>query len=264
MIKEALRQIIQDNKEKTRFLRYKNNLPNKPNNNDLYIVEFPKSGITWLSTIIANTCFLEEGINKESTHYNIEQLIGDVHQNKTISDINYHFPYHRIIKSHDNYNPYYRHVIYLVRNPFSVMISYYHFTLSNKYFDGTFHDFIRSEKFGVKSWVRHVESWLTPQKALKLHCLKYENLIDDPLETIKNLYINLGWKIEENKIMQSIKLSSFDNMKLLNNHYKEFCPFRKYDFVRKGKKTTDMSTEDKEYIYNCSVEILKDFYFDMV
>ena len=264
MIKESLKQVARDGKEYLRYLKYKNTLPNNPNNSDLYIVELPKGGITWFSTIIANTCFMEENINKEATHYNLEQFIGDVHQNKYIKNNDKNFPYHRIIKSHDLYNPYYRHVIYLIRNPFSVMQSYYHFTTNNSSFNGTFEEFIRSEKFGIKTWVNHVESWIQPQKVLKFHYLKYEDLIDYPFETISNLYKNIGWKINKEKINQSINLSSFENMKELNDHYKEFCPFRKYDFVRKGQKITEMSKEAENYIYEHSVEILKEVYPNML
>jgi hypothetical protein len=264
MIKQALKQILRVQKEKLRYLKYKDTLPNNPNNSDLYIVEFPKSGITWFSTIIANTCFLEEKINKVATHFNLEQYIGDVHQNKIISQNNTIFPYHRIIKSHDSYNPYYRHVIYLVRNPFSVMTSYYHFTTNNNTFDGTFDEFIRNKKFGIESWVKHVKSWLQPQKVLKLHYLKYEDLIDNPHDTIANLYKNLGWSIEKSRISKSIEMSTFDNMKILNDHYKNFCPFRKYDFVRKGQKKTEISKEAEDYIYQHTVEILKELYPDMV
>lgn len=264
MIKESLKQLVRDCKEKVRYLKYKNTLPNNPNNSDLYIVEFPKGGITWFSTIIASTCFLEENISKKVTHFNLEQFIGDVHQNKIISENTKIFPYHRIIKSHDTYNPYYRHVIYLVRNPFSVMSSYFHFTISNNMFTGTFEEFIKDEQFGIQTWVNHVSSWITPKKVLKFHYLKYEELIDEPFKTVNDLYKNLGWDIDTEKVERAIELSGFENMKELNNHYKKFCPFRKYDFVRKGKKETTMSKESKDYIYSVSEDILNKIYPELL
>lgn len=264
MIKKALKQLFRDTKEHLRYLKYKNTLPNNPNNSDLYIVEFPKGGITWFSTIITNTCFLESNITKEATLYNLEQFIGDIHQSKIISENNIIFPYHRIIKSHHSFNPFYRHVVYLVRNPFSVMNSYYYFTTNNNSFNGTFEEFIRSDKFGIDVWVRHVESWINPKKVLKFHYLRYEDLIDKPNETISNLYRNIGWSVEQLKVKKAIELSSFENMKILDDHYKKFCPFRKYDFVRKGKKQTEMSIESEKYIYEASLDILKEIYPEMV
>lgn len=259
-MKQVLRQIARDGKEYLRYLKYKNTLPNNPNNSDLYIVEFPKGGITWFSTILANTCFLEEGINKKATYYNLEQFIGDVHINKIINTNESVYPYHRIIKSHDSFNPYYRHVVYLIRNPFSVMNSYYHYTVNNKQFTGTFDEFIKNDKYGIKTWVRHVESWLKPQKEMKFHLVRYEDLQDNAFESIKNLFGNLGYKIDDEKIQKAIDLSQFSEMKKNNNHYKEFSPVRKYDFVREGKKNIELSDDIKKYIILKSESVLKEIY----
>jgi hypothetical protein len=234
-------------------------VPNNPNNSDLFIVEFPKGGITWFSTIIANSCFLEEGINKKATHFNLEQFIGDVHQNKVIGE-NKIFPYHRIIKSHDVFNKEYRHVIYLMRNPFSVMVSYYHFAINNKFFKGSFESFVKDESLGIKTWVKHVSSWTKPEKMMKFHYLRYEDLMEKPNQTIKNLYTNLGWDLSNEIIEESINLSNFKSMKVLNNHYRDFCPFRKYDFVREGKKKAELNSETENYIYEHSLGLLKEFY----
>ena len=48
----------------------------RPNNSDLFIVEFPKSGITWFSTIIANTMMLVDEERRFATHFNLEQCGG--------------------------------------------------------------------------------------------------------------------------------------------------------------------------------------------
>lgn len=260
MIKESLKQILRDGKEKVRYLKYKNTLPNNPNNSDLYIVEFPKGGITWFSTIIANICFLEEGIDKQATYYNLEQFIGDIHINKIIDENHSIFPYHRIIKSHDVYNPYYRHVIYLVRNPFSVMNSYYHYSLNNKYFNGTFEEFVKNQSYGIKIWKEHVSKWINPNKEMKFHLVRYEDLQDNPVNTMNNLFENLGFVIEAVKIEKAIEMSSFDNMKKKNNHYKKFSPARQYDFVREGKKNIEINDEIKNYIIEETKEILEQIY----
>lgn len=241
------------------YLRHKDALPNNNNNSDLFIVAFPKSGITWLSTIITNICYLENDISKTATHFNLEQFVGDIHQSRIIAENNI-FPYHRIIKSHSEYNPYYRHVIYLLRNPFSVMNSYYHFAVGKKQYNGNILDFLKNDTFGVERWKRHVNSWVNPKKPLKLHLLKYEELIDYPEKTINNLCINLGWTIEDTKIKKALELSTFRNMKKLNDHYKFFCPFRRYDFVRKGEKHSELLDEAHQFIESISKPILNEYY----
>ena len=251
-------------KEYIEYLKYRHTIPKIQNHDDLYIVEFPKSGITWLGTILTNTCFLEEDISKQATHFNLEQFIGDIHVNNSIKNNESIFPYHRIMKSHNTYNPYYRHVIYLLRNPFSVMNSYFHFAVNNNLFKGDLESFIKSANFGIKTWIAHVDSWINPPKSLKFHIIKYEDLIDKPEKTMSFLYKNLGWDINEFIQKKSIELSSFKNMKSLDEHYKQYCPFRKYDFIREGKKHIEISDIAHDYIYQECKHILKDYYPELL
>ena len=102
---------------------------------------------------------MESGIRIRPTHYNLEQIIGDVHINRNIAT-NHAYPYYRLIKSHATYNPFYRHVVYLMRNPLSVMKSYYHFVTSHDGFHGSIYDFVKSRKHGISSWIEHVNSWI--------------------------------------------------------------------------------------------------------
>lgn len=89
------------------IINFKNNIfyPRNPRHDDVYIVELPKSGITWLSTIIANINLLESNEKIKITFYNVHQYIPDIHSSL---NINYHplwsFPKFRFIKSHDTYN----------------------------------------------------------------------------------------------------------------------------------------------------------------
>lgn len=252
MIKNNLRRL----KQYWLFLKHRDLLPDVVENSDLYLVEFPKSGIHWLSFIITNTCLLEAGINKRATHFNVEQFIGDIHRHKKIAQPPF-FPYHRIIKSHSSYNPFYRHVVYLVRNPFSVMVSYYHFTIANKAFSGSIEEFVRDKRFGVKNWAEHIWSWIEPERPLKFHLIRYEDLHDDAFGTIKALYTNLGWCIDDEKIKKAIEMSSFEEMKKDDEHYRKHCPFRRYDFVREGKKKTELSDDIKRYILEVAGDLLE-------
>jgi hypothetical protein len=46
--------------------------------NDVFLVEFPKSGITWLSFLIANS--LLKNHDENVTFYNYHKYIADIHQ----------------------------------------------------------------------------------------------------------------------------------------------------------------------------------------
>lgn len=238
---------------------FKKRCPKKPlfkrvTNSDLFIIEFPKSGITWFSTILVNIALIKTGQSLRVTHFNIEQFVGDVHVSRDVRTI-LQYPGYRIIKSHEAYRREYRHVIYLVRNPISVMNSYYHFALSNGLYCGSFARFIRSKKFGIEIWNSHVTSWLSPIAPLKLHLIRYEDLMDFPNKTISNLLLNIGWCVSEEIISDALSKSCFSEMKNDNNLYKLNNPARKYDFVREGKKETIIDKQDKAYILEVTREI---------
>lgn len=229
-------------------------------NDDLFVVEFPKSGITWFTTILANTICLQNQLFLFPTQFNLEQFVGDVHVSKHINHKSYHFPGYRVIKSHSKYNQSYRHVVYLIRHPYSVMKSYFHFVVNNNKFSATFSDFLSSNKYGINAWCNHVDSWLNPVRPLKLHLVRYEDLIDKPFETIENLYSNIGWDVSVTCIQESIKKSSFQSMKKSDELYKENCPFRKYSFVREGKKKAFLNVENKRYIDTHANKIISEYY----
>lgn len=253
------RQLIHLLKIKMRYFKYYKTIPLNSKNNDLYIVEFPKSGITWFTTILINSFLLQSNIKISATHYNLEQFVGDIHQSRDISDNNI-FPYYRLIKSHDVYNPYYRHVVYLIRNPFSVMNSYYHFAVSKNMFKGSISEFVDHPRFGIQKWVKHVDSWINSEKEMKFHLVKYEDLHDNAFLVMKYLFINLGLEIDDTIIKSATEKSSFNNMKKDNANYRKFSPFRKYDFVRSGKKKSELDEKCKQLIKNRAMNILESIY----
>lgn len=241
--------------------RYRRSLPDVVYNSDLFIVEFPKSGITWFSTILANLYRIKDPSNKLPTLFNLEQIIGDVHQTKNIQIPNT-FPNHRTIKSHAEFNPYYRNVVYLIRNPYSVMESYYNYLSGQGKIDVSISEFVQGSKYGVNAWVRHVESWLHPVKEPNFHLLKYESLIDNPAEEIGSLVNNLGMGFSSEEIAQAVSLSSFENMKKDNELYNRTAPFRKYNFVRRGAGRSVIEGEVKQYIFERTKHLLKELYPD--
>ncbi len=114
---------------RVRKARERKTIPINPLHSDLYLVEYPKSGATWLSTILANTALIESGKTERATFVTARKYIPDIHISRDIGELGYTIPSNRIIKSHDLYNSRYCFVIYLVREPFDVMTSYYNFMM---------------------------------------------------------------------------------------------------------------------------------------
>lgn len=212
-------------------------LPKKPFSNDIFLVEYPKSGITWLCFLISNSIITNENNNSiKVTFFNIQQLISDVQISRDVPINNlWNTNTPRFIKSHYEYKHDYNNIIYLVRDPLSVMTSYYKYLLGLKKIKCNFLDFVKSKEYGVNKWIDHVNSWTKNIKnGQRLHIIKYEDLISNPQITLENLFNNLGIKISSGAISESIKLSSLTEMKKQEKIYRTHNPFYSLNFVRKG------------------------------
>jgi hypothetical protein len=235
---------------------------------DVFLVEFPKSGVTWLSFLIANS--LLKNSDENVTFFNHHKYVADIHQirNSKISD---QYPLHgyRFIKSHHKSSSSYYFVVYLLRNPFDVMMSYYNFMQSSGYKD-SFEQFVLSKQYGIQNWVEHVEGWLLTNKDLaqRIHVIRYEDLIADSAHELANLFANLGLVVDESKIHKAIDSSSKELMKDSERLYKKFNPVYKksnMNFVRKcrsSQEDTSLSKSIIKTIYNKSNHLLEIFYKD--
>lgn len=244
-------------KDKLKQLKYYRYLPVKPKNSDIYLVEFPKSGITWLSTIIANINLIESNSKQRATYYNIQQLIPDIHMNRNILDEPmWSIPSCRFIKSHYEWCPFYNYVVYLVRNPVSVMNSYYHYTKMLNQFRGGLEEFVKDRRYGIEAWKSHVHSWLLRgDSSQRVHMVKYEDLKKNPVDTIQSLYNNFGIEIEAETVNVSVELSSFEKMQQSEGRYRKFNPNASLVFVREGKVKSEIDINVERYILDNTKEI---------
>jgi hypothetical protein len=74
---------------------------------------------------------------------------------------------------------------------------------------------------------------------------------------------NIGFSVSKTTLNKSIEISNFENMKKADKLYRENCPSRNYNFVRKGKKIAIMKEEDQIYIFNKTKHLLKKYYKDI-
>lgn len=204
---------------------------------DIFLVSYPKSGNTWVRFILANyltnnNCdFINSHLIIPDIHFNPEEL-----RNITIRP--------RFIKSHNNYTSRYKRVIYIVRDGRDVAVSYYFHLI--KYYqinpDTSFKDYLQEFNAGhlnnYGSWSSHVKSW-TRNKAKDFLLIKYEDLKSNTYREVSKILDFSGLEIVPIKLQESIRASSFENMKIMENLQNNFTELlsnsnQNISFVRKG------------------------------
>jgi len=240
------------------YFQNKKTLAKNPRHNDTYIVEFPKSGITWLSTIIANAALIQSGREEIANFASTRTHIPDIHINRNIGPPAFTTPSVRFIKSHAERNDNYGVVIYLVRKPLSVLTSYYRYLNDrnlNPYND--FDSFCKSDEYGAPSWKRHVKSWLdAPAMGRFIHVIRYEDMLADTRKEIQLLNQNFGWGLGDTAINLAIQRSTAEEMRMSENLFASRNPRYKGVFV-KGKDDIIVDDQTISYINHLCFDELR-------
>ena len=185
---------------------------------DLFIVSYPKSGNTWTRFLLGNLIYEDEPV----TFRNVETRIPSIY---IFSDRQLlRLP--RVFKSHDCFDPRYRKVIYIVRDPRDVTVSAYHYSIKVKLLPDTcpieeFVPLFMSGTFGSGlladprwgSWYDNVASWLAMRHNRKFLLLRYEDMLEDASRELKKVADFLGINASPERIARAVALSSADRMR---------------------------------------------------
>ncbi len=216
---------------------------------DIFLVSYPKSGNTWLRFIMAH---MITGSTRQLSFEEVEKDVPDVYVSKDWID---EMPSPRFIKTHDALLSYFPKTIYIVRDYRDVLVSYYHYKIALKEFEGGFSSFIRSreitEPFG--SWKEHVSKALQFSKdnSNRILFLRYEDMKINFEQTAYQLSAFTGLK--KFKINRIKELTCFENLQ--QNETENGSEFRNRsgkNFFREGKCGTwkeFISTDDLKFIY---------------
>jgi hypothetical protein len=146
---------------------------------DIFIVGYPKSGITWFQHLITGIYF---GVDPELAPATLmPELIPDIHFKKYYRRFNTPM----FFKTHHLPRPEYKRVVYLLRDGRDVMVSYYHYQMRILNEEVDFMAMVRDGKglFPGK-WHEHLKAWnANPYNAEKL-VIKYEDLKQSPLAAL--------------------------------------------------------------------------------
>jgi hypothetical protein len=212
-------------------------LPDNPLHDDLYLVEFPKSGVTWLCFLMANVnLLLSRDEQRNVTFFNLHAFIPEVNVSPVLNAPILPFPGFRILKSHAPLNLDYARMFYLVRDPRDVMASYHAFLNQTGWFSGSLAQVVAHEQFGIASWIKHVSGWLDNVPASRSFALlRYEDLLTNTSGELKALYRLIGFELSDELVARAIERSSMEQMRATEREANARHPAnRNMEFVRSG------------------------------
>lgn len=200
---------------------------------DTFLVSYPRSGNTWTRFLVCNVINPDDPV----TFAQLESRIPEIYY---VPDRKLRaFPRPRIIKSHECFDPRYKKVIYIVRDPRDVLISYYEFQLKRRVIPDScsieefLPRFMESEiepKTG--SWRDHVVSWTATRSGDKgFLLLRYEEMLADTAKEAKKIATFLGLDCGPDQIARAVAMSSADRMRKLEKEQS-----REWDATKKTRQ----------------------------
>jgi hypothetical protein len=184
---------------------------------DTFLVSFPRSGNTWTRFLVCN-------LMNPTDPVNFAQLESRIPEIYDVTDRNLRaFSRPRIIKSHEPFDPRYKKIIYIVRDPRDVLLSYYEFQLKRRVIS----DDCSLEKFLPRfmdsefepqtgSWRDHVLSWIATRGGQEnFLLLRYEDMLAHTRQESSKIASFLALDSSPDHIARAVALSSADRMRQL-------------------------------------------------
>jgi len=215
MLKRGLKHLSRVSDVLFRKLRIERDITIFPD--DVFLTSYPRSGNTWTRFLVGNLVYQNEPV----TFLTVERLVPDMY--KSSDRVLRNLPRPRILKSHECFDPRYKKVIYIVRDPRDVAVSNYHWELKLRSVRDGFpiEDFVprwMEPQFWprIGSWGDHVTSWLSTRQGNKgFLLLRYEDLKQDPQRALAQAAEFLGIEPSMERLNRAVELSSAENMRKL-------------------------------------------------
>ncbi len=186
--------------------------------NDIFLVGYFRSGCTWSRFLFGNFIHQEEPV----TFANVARLVPTIY--KVPDRVLRTLP--RFLQSHECFDPRYRKVIYIVRDPRDVAVSFYFYNLKVRVIPNGYSmdDFVTqlvdanvvpyADRVGC--WQDHVLSWVRLREGQPdFRLLRYEDLLADPAKQLATLAPMLGIEPSPARIERAVQLSSASHMQSL-------------------------------------------------
>lgn len=209
---------------------------------DQFIVSYPRSGSTWLRSILAGIIDPIGGCEFETFNRILPGLSG-----RSLPRV-WTLKHPRIIHSHTLFRRRIPKAVYLIRDGRDSLISFYHFNITRNGKEMPFSDWfdLYCRRWYGPRWDENVESWLKiGKKKLGNNLLvkKFETLKSDPETSIREIAYFLDLPTQPKAIKNALEMASLKKAK--ERETRKAGPIKNPDasFYRGGK-----SGQWKEYM----------------
>lgn len=173
---------------------------------DALLAAYPRSGSTWMRFL------LYESLTGHGAEFDAVNTYRGRNARRVLPGGG------RVIGTHERYSRGDRKVVYLARDPRSIVISEYKLERrqgSDQSFDEFFTSFLEGTTNPYGSWTDHVRYWMTslPARRGHLHLVKFEELRSEPEETLARVTDWLGVSVDRATIEATVRNNTVDRMR---------------------------------------------------
>jgi hypothetical protein len=203
---------------------------------DVFIVGYPKSGTTWLAFLLENAIQealvgaplasipdVNEGYFFDARSFRAHDLRADP----------------RVFRVHAPRDDGLPRVIYVLRDPRDVMISYWHHRrLTEAGFDQALSAFLDRDDHWPCTWEAHVRGWLlNPRPHARLITVRYEEMVADPAAALRSVLAFAGIDRDSSAITSAVEAARFDRMQTQEDRFvpRELRKRNDERFFRRGR-----------------------------
>jgi hypothetical protein len=183
---------------------------------DTFLVSYPRSGNTWTRFLVANFVHPDAGVTLVSADRLIPNVDGQ--SKKYFKEMR--GP--RIIKSHHPFQPTFKRIIYVVRDPRDVVLSQYHYQIKRRVLAEDYPVekfvplFVAGEVCPYGSWAENVGTWLVARRFDPQFCLvRYEDLLKQTPSELARIAKMLKIEPTRERIATAVERSTADRMRQL-------------------------------------------------
>jgi len=193
---------------------------------DRFLVSYPRSGSTWARFLVGNLLSTSGPI----TFANLEARYPSIYicADRQLRRV----PRPRLLTSHETFDPCYKTVIYVVRDPRDVAVSFYHYFIKNRHIADSYPmDQFVSRFVAVDlepmynrwgSWADHVMSWVALRQGHEgFLLLRYEDMVEDPVRELAKVAALLHLEATPERLSRAVEMSSADRMRRLEKEQHE-------------------------------------------